>query len=148
MENEHVVSGLVKKRAELAGLIQQHQDTLAKLLADVNTIDAAILMFAPGYVLETISPKQMPAPHAAMRGEITSLVLGILRDAGEPVPTEEITRRVMVARGLSPADKTLFKVMLQRVHSCLRNHRKHRRVRSTKSVDRKYSQWEVNEDNY
>jgi hypothetical protein len=143
MENEHVVSGLVKKRAELAGLIQQHQDTLAKLLADVNTIDAAILMFAPGYVLETISPKQMPAPHAAMRGEITSLVLSVLRDAGEPVATEEITRRVMTARGLSPADKTLFKLMLQRIHSCLRNHRKHQRVRSIKDERRKCSMWQV-----
>lgn len=40
---------------------------------------------------------------------------------------------------LSVADKALTRIMLQRIHSCLRNHRKHGRVKSTKSEDRKFS---------
>lgn len=143
MENEHVINALVRKRSELAGRIQEHQEALARLLSDVNTIDASILMFAPGYVLETICPKPMPAAYPAMRGEITALCLGILRDAGEPMRTEEINRLLMIARGLSPADKVLYRMMLQRVHSCLRNHRKHGRVKSTKSEDGKFSRWEI-----
>ena len=50
---------------------------------------------------------------------------------------------VMEARNLNTNDKHLTNVMRERVHSILRNHRAHKRVRSIKSHDRKYSLWEI-----
>ncbi len=42
MENEHVLSGLVRKRSEIAGQIEHTQFALRQLVADLDLIDAAI----------------------------------------------------------------------------------------------------------
>ena len=42
MENEHVLSGLVRKRSEIAGQIEHTQFALRQLVADLDSIDAAI----------------------------------------------------------------------------------------------------------
>lgn len=138
-----VANVLMKKRAELLAQIEHHQNELGRLLADIDTVDASIRIFAPHIVVETIAPKMLPPRHAAARGEITMLVLSILRDAPDPIRTEEINRLVMEARNLNTADKELTKMMLQRIHSCLRNHRKHGRVRSVKNAEENCSMWEV-----
>lgn len=45
----------------------------------------------------------------------------------------------MAARGLSAADKSLVRVVLQQVHSCLRARRKRGRVGSDKTPEGKRS---------
>jgi hypothetical protein len=42
MKNEHVLSGLVRKRAEIAGQIEHTQAELRKFVTDLDAIDAAI----------------------------------------------------------------------------------------------------------
>jgi hypothetical protein len=42
MENEHVLGGLTRKRAEIAGKIEHTQDALRKLVIDLDAINAAI----------------------------------------------------------------------------------------------------------
>lgn len=76
-----VANVLMKKRAELLSRIEHHQNESTKLLADIRTLDPSIRMFSPHIVVETIAPKMLPPRHAAARGEITTLVLSILRDA-------------------------------------------------------------------
>jgi hypothetical protein len=141
--NDIVVNALIRKRAELSGLIERHQCELSKLLSDIGTIDSALHMFAPHIKVANIVPKTLPPRHPAARGEITMLALNILREAKEPIRTEELNRLLMEARNLNTADKELTKMMLQRLHSSLRNHRHHGRVRSIKSHDKKYSLWEI-----
>ena len=57
MAESHVVSGLVAKRAELAGQIEAHRRELAQLEAHVEHLDGAIKLFAPDYKLEGIRAK-------------------------------------------------------------------------------------------
>ena len=57
MAELHVVSGLVTKRAELAGRIQACRQELEHLEADVSHLDGAIKLFAPDYKLESIRAK-------------------------------------------------------------------------------------------
>jgi hypothetical protein len=138
-----LVSALTKKRAELAGQLERQQADMAKTIADLGTVDSALFMFAPEIKVEKIAPKQLPPMHPAGRGEMTHLALSILREAQEPISTQDLNRMVMEARNLNTNDKKLTNVMRERLHSILRNHRAHKRVRSIKSADSKYSLWEI-----
>jgi hypothetical protein len=60
--NEFVVLGLVKRRAELAGDIENTQKLLTKLVDDLEKLDAVILQFEPGYELATIKAKAFRPP--------------------------------------------------------------------------------------
>jgi hypothetical protein len=48
MAEPHVLTGLIAKRAELAGQIEHAQDKLRQLAIDLDHIDAAIHIFDPG----------------------------------------------------------------------------------------------------
>jgi hypothetical protein len=58
MENEHVLGGLTRKRAEIAGQIEHTQATLRKLVIDLDAIDAAIRIFDPDADIGAIKAKQ------------------------------------------------------------------------------------------
>jgi len=47
MENDHIVSGLVRKRAEIAGQIEASQEALRSLVIDLDNLDATIRLFGP-----------------------------------------------------------------------------------------------------
>ena len=47
MADPHVLSGLVAKRAEIAGRIEHMQDQLRQLVIDLDHIDASIHIFDP-----------------------------------------------------------------------------------------------------
>jgi hypothetical protein len=60
--NAFVVSGLVKRRAELAGEIERSHEALRKMLSDLESLDATILQFEPDFKVETIKPKAFRPP--------------------------------------------------------------------------------------
>jgi hypothetical protein len=47
--NAFVVSGLVKRRAELAGEIERTHEALRKMVLDLENLDATILQFEPNF---------------------------------------------------------------------------------------------------
>ena len=49
MENDHVVSGLKRKRAELAGHIRDATERLEALRAALASLDATLQRFDPTY---------------------------------------------------------------------------------------------------
>jgi hypothetical protein len=55
--NSYCLSGLVAKRAELAGEIRLAEERLDQLRADILHLDAAIRIIAPGYHTDAIVPK-------------------------------------------------------------------------------------------
>ena len=104
MQNEHVLSGLVRKRSEIAGQIEHAQAELRKLVTDLDAIDAAIRIFDPTADTGAIPSRQYPPLHAAFRGEMMRFVLGALRVATAPVTSREIADAVMDGRGPNKAD--------------------------------------------
>ena len=40
MENEHVLSGLIRKRAEVAGELEAAQQRVRQLIIDIDNVDA------------------------------------------------------------------------------------------------------------
>jgi len=119
MENEHVLGGLTRKRAEIAGQIEHIQDAIRKLVMDLDAIDAAIRIFDPAADIGAIHPKQYPPRHAAFRGEMMRHVMGALRLAKGPVTTRDIALVVMTARGLNSEDAEMLVIIRKRVGACV-----------------------------
>ncbi len=72
--NAFVVSGLVKRRAELAGDIERTHEALRKMVLDLENLDATILQFEPDFKVETIQPKAFRPPKDwSNRGQMTSM---------------------------------------------------------------------------
>ncbi len=62
MKYEHVLSGLARKRAELAGEAEALRARLAQIAASLEHLDAAIRLFDPDYDLAAIRPKRPRPP--------------------------------------------------------------------------------------
>ena len=59
---DYVLTGLVKRRAEIAGQIEATHDGLHKLVNDLESLDATIRQFAPVFLVEAIRPKAFRPP--------------------------------------------------------------------------------------
>ena len=115
----NTVSGLVRKRAEIAGQIEVAQIALRRMIADLDHIDAAIRIFAPEIATETIKGRPNPPQHQALRGEVKRIILDALREAQHPLTTADIAQRVMGARCLPASDPELRTLFIRRVGQSL-----------------------------
>jgi len=134
MENEHVLSGLTRKRAEIAGKIEHAQAALRKLVGELDALDIAIRIFDPQADTGAIKPKVHPPRHRAFRGEMTRHVLEILRKAEKPVTTRAIANAVMSARGLNVNDSGMVTIARKRVRACVWNLKRAAHVREVAGV--------------
>ena len=66
MAESHVVSALVNKRAEIAGMITRTEQQLGQFRADLVHLDATIRLFAP-----EMEPKTIPAKRIRQSGVTT-----------------------------------------------------------------------------
>src|SRR5437879_13791066 len=123
MAHEHVLSGLIAKRAEIAGRIETLQRQIRELVVALDHVDAAIRIFDPNVDLEDIKPR-LPPRHMAFKGEVSRLILNALRKSAKPLPVSELALVVLEGRGLSVDDKPFLRVLTRRVDACLRNLRK------------------------
>ena len=109
MAESHVVSALVNKRAEIAGMITRTEQQLGQFRADLVHLDATIRLFAP-----EMEPKTIPAKRIRQsdlwfeQGELSRRVLDALLRAGEPIRAPNLVRAVMIDKGLDPADRPSF----------------------------------------
>ncbi len=107
--SELVVFALVRKRAELAGEIENTYAQLRKIPADVENPDATLQMFDPTCQIEAIKPKAFrPLEDWSKWGEMTRIVLSIPRQAAEPLTTRDIAHQLLVERALDRKDKRLM----------------------------------------
>jgi hypothetical protein len=120
MESPNTVSGLMAKRAELAGKIEHAQKALRDLVTDLEAIDGALRVFDPEMRLPVIRAKRAPIAHATYHHDTQRIALKTLREAGEPVSSRDIAKAVMGSRGFDVGDRALRKMMVARVSACLR----------------------------
>jgi hypothetical protein len=104
--HDHVVSGLIEKRRELAGIIDELQRQLDQHRADLVHIDGTLRVLATDLDPESIRPKRTYRRNRYFaQNELSRLCLGVLRTAaGEPLTTDDIAGRVIVAKSFDPAD--------------------------------------------
>lgn len=131
MKNDHVLSGLMAKRAELAGKIEMMQRDMRALVATLGHVDATIRAFDPNAYLEDITPK-LPPRFQAFKGEVSRILLDALREFKTPLPVYDLSLAVAAGRGINTDDKPFMIILRRRVDACLRNLRKRGTVRSTR----------------
>ncbi len=59
---DFVLTGLKKRRAELAGQIEATHDAFRKMIVDLENLDATIRQFAPDFQVESIKPRAFRPP--------------------------------------------------------------------------------------
>lgn len=129
---DYVLTGLVKRRAELTGEIERTHAALRKAVDDLENLDATIRQFAPDFQVEAIRPKAFRPPSDwANRGQMSRVVLSILRQAAEPMTTRDIALEMLVTRALDQSDVRLLKLMTKRVGVALRGQRDNGAVRAS-----------------
>jgi hypothetical protein len=141
--NAFVLSGLVKRRAELAGDIENAHESLRLMVHDLENLDATILQFDPSFKVETIRPKAFRPPKDwSNRGQMTRIVLSILRQATEPLTSRDIALELLVQRALDKNDQRLLRLMTKRVAVALRGQRDKGAVLSVQGPGQ-YNVWEI-----
>src|SRR3984893_8687906 len=141
--NEHVLSGLVRRRAQLAGDIENTHESLRKMVLDLESLDATIVQFDPDFRVETIKPKAFRPPKDwSNRGQMSRIILSILRQAAEPLTSRDIALELLVERALDKNDQRLLRIMTKRVSVALRFQRENGVVRHQQGPGQ-YMLWEI-----
>jgi hypothetical protein len=112
---------LIEKRRDLARIIETLQGQLDQHYADLAHLDGALRLLGHNVGPDELRPKgrYRRLPYFG-RNELSRLVLMLLRTAaGEPIGIEEISRRVIVARGFDASDEALREAIRQRLRTIL-----------------------------
>jgi hypothetical protein len=107
---DHAISRLIAKRAEIAGTIAELEEEMNQCRADLTHIDGALRLLSADIDPETIPPRERryKRTHYFAHNELSRLCMDMLRQAaGEPLTAEEITFRMMTAKGLDARDARL-----------------------------------------
>ncbi|WP_413990632.1 hypothetical protein ACMDCR_00280 [Labrys okinawensis] len=141
--NEFVISGLTKRRAELAGAVERLHEELRKTVNDLEVLDQTIRQFVPDYQVETIKPKAFRPPSDwSRRGEMSRIIMSILRQSSEPMTTRDIALQLLIERALDKSDVRLLRLMTKRVAVSLRDYRDKGVVRAAEGPGQ-YNLWEI-----
>jgi hypothetical protein len=99
MADPIVVSQLIAKRSELAGIIEAKRREINALLKDLDHIVGSIMIFAPERVPELLPVKRRTSDRVFARHELTRRIFRILREAERPMTAREITDRIALDKG-------------------------------------------------
>jgi len=107
--NDHAISRLIAKRAEIAGMVAELEEELNQCRADLTHIDGALRLLRADLDPTTIPPRERryKRTHYFAHNELSRLCMDTLRLAGGPLTAEEITLRIMTAKGLDARDARL-----------------------------------------
>jgi hypothetical protein len=119
---DHVVAGLIEKRRDLAGIIDELQRQIDQHRADLTHIDGVLRVLAADLDPETIRPKRVYRRNRYFaRNELSRLCLGALRTAaGEPLSTKEIAGQVIAIKGFDNGDAILRGAIREQVGSIVK----------------------------
>ncbi len=143
MADPHVITALVKKRAHLAGDIENAHEALRKMVLDLENLDATLRLFDPDYHVEAIRPKAFRPPKDwSNRGQMSRIILSVLRQAAEPLTTRDIAVQLLIERALDSEDTRLLRLMTKRVGVALRGQRDNGIVHSEQGPGQ-YMLWNI-----
>lgn len=120
MAEPHVVSALIKKRAEITGSIAALERQIRDKQHALAHVDATLKIFAPEMKLTEIKVRQPPHARSPyfVNGEISDRCHEAMR-SGKSVTAQEIAIEAMRDKGLDPEDRKLRSDFVKRIHWAL-----------------------------
>ncbi|MFZ6675240.1 hypothetical protein [Undibacterium sp. Xuan67W] len=111
MAESMVVSGLVLKRAEVAGQIASFKTEIIRLQGALSHLDGSIKLFAPEFDLRTVKAKRTNKRNQYFaKGEAQRMVLDAMREAGKPLNSREITDRLLKRKGIASSAELIARI--------------------------------------
>ncbi len=106
---DYMVTGLVAKRAKIAGELERTHERLRELVSQLESLDNTLRIVAPDMEVEAIRPKAFRPPDDwSKRGQMSRLVLSILRQSKEPLTSREIAAQMLLERQWRPMIRSCF----------------------------------------
>jgi hypothetical protein len=137
--NSYALAALKNKRATLASEIVQMERQLRHRRESLVHVDACLRLLDPATEPESLPLKRVPKHIKLFRqGELGRLILDVLRNAGTPVSTQEITGAILEAGGHG---ETARPSVMPRVRGNLAY--LHRRQKVIKSGSGKATRWSL-----
>jgi hypothetical protein len=122
MADTQVLGGLVAKRGELAGQVEQSRREVQRLAEELSHLDATIRLFDPD---DDVGAVQSKGPRHRQQwfgsGECQRLVLEALRDAREPLSARAVMQLVAARKAVleHPEVRAGVHKTVQAVRRCL-----------------------------
>ena len=120
--NKYAMAALKDRRARVAGEIFDIKRQMAKKKQILAHIDETIKVFDPDYKVGSIRPKKA-YQHVRLfgQGELQRLVLGALRESGQPMACHEVAAVISKKLGQEPHQSMVARVRCNLVY--LRRHK-------------------------
>ncbi len=120
MADPHVITGLIKKFADLQGQIKAHEQEGARLKIDLATIESAIHIFRADADLSLVAPKMPRNRNPWFRkGHCARAALEVLRNADNPMSAREIALYLLKERGVTDATARSIKFLTSTIYGVL-----------------------------
>jgi hypothetical protein len=137
------LSGLLRKRAEMAGQAEATRAQLGEQLSALDHLDAVIRIFKPDIDLEDLPERPVPPALSGTRGDLQRFLIDQMRRANQPLNTFELAEAVMRERGLDPADLAVRKLLRHRTGYALAKLRRKGKVTSSRAHRSAPLEWEL-----
>ena len=111
----HVISALVKKRAELSGDLVSHDRQRKLITTKIDHIDSALAIFGFDGVPQQIKTKMKAPPRLFKRGRLRRMVADITRERPELRNPRDIALEVFERMGWDMDDAHLFDQVVPKV---------------------------------
>jgi hypothetical protein len=116
---EHTISGLLAKRVDLFNEAERIRNRLAEVKNDIGAVDRVLTTLGYAGDLKTEMPRYRRPAIFGDKGA-TRIIMDVLRTAEAPLSSRMIARKLMVACGQDPGDKTAVSDRTNRASRVLR----------------------------
>jgi hypothetical protein len=111
--NATVITGLLERREQLIIRVRETEVLIRDLISDIEHLDVAITMFKPDH--RPVPPQVRYAGH----GQVTRMVLTILRKADKPMTLRALTIQALESLGLPADNKRRVRKMGEQIRTAL-----------------------------
>lgn len=116
----HAVTALVERRREIMREQAYLQQELRSCEEALGHIDATIQLLDPEFDISNFKPKKACVEDELFRpGETPLLALDIIRESGKPLSTTDITKAMLVKKGMPRLNPRQFEALNRKLNACL-----------------------------
>jgi hypothetical protein len=129
---DQTLSGLLRKRAELALEVETHRTAWEASSASLEAIDRAILVFNPSLLPGDLPVRTRPPVASDGTTELQRFLLDMMRRSGGAVRTLQAASAMAAERGIDERDRVAMTLLRKRVGDSFYRLRKKGMVTGTK----------------